>query len=666
VAMALPALSVTDGDQQLHMLMDDARGAMEDSMDSIRHRCRTYLRWYSPPWNADLGRHDAWEDAIDYNEDVGTTRSNFPISRAVVDIWTSLEAARSPIARAEPEHTPPPLPVLDEDQRAIAREQYNLERRIQGIRSEIRGRHFRDYMRKDQFPLKHHRAVRRKNLYGFSWMMVLPDSRHKAPASTVLRNPTTVYPIWSTRDPDELEAVLSVQQESAVRANIKYGLGLRMEDGRVAFQQGGDYGRYTDINDDYFYDDSRTKVWVEDFWWAEREFHPLTGLPTKWGVHNVKRVCGRIVQEQRTYPWFNLPFVFWQNEDERDEFGWSEVAGVMDINDEFNRRLSEEGDILSMYAHPRFQLIGALGDRDDVELPAGDEIVALQDPERIEQILARIDVYPNQIHVQTLIDMLHRVTGLPPIVWGLIANAQTSGRALTASWKATEARLVPKLMSNGRSIRRYADIAIDYARAYDWNGGKRVWADRNDQLFDDVRWTFPPMEPRDFQEVTMDAITRRDAGLTTTIKAMRDTGDENAEETAEEVAVEFRDPAIHPDKAQAQILYLDARLQLMERAMAMQAQQQQGAGGMPSPLTPATVNQAVGQARAGGAEAQAAAPPGAEGALPPTQPGAPGNAGQPVPPQGGGGPPPDETLTAGTLVRGGDVSNQLLQTRRLR
>jgi hypothetical protein len=525
---------------------------------------------------------------------------------------------------------------------------------VQGIRSEIRGRHFRDYLRLDEFGLKHHRAVRRKNLYGFSWMMVLPDAWRDAPRSVVLRNPTTVFPLWSTRDPDELDAVLSAQQESAVSANIKYGLGLRMEDGRVAFQQGGDHGRYRDVDDSWHYDESRTKVWVESFWWAEREYDDLSGRVTDSTVHCAKRVCGKIV-DHRTYPWRYLPFVYWQNEDERDEFGWSEISSVMDINDELNRRLSGESDVLSMYDNPRFQLLGAYGDRDDIELPAGNEIIALQDPERIEQILARIDVYPNQIHFQTLIDMLHRVTGLPPIVWGLIANAQTSGRALTASWKATEARLVPKLMSNRASIRRYSDIVIDYARLYDWNGGKRVWEDRKGVLFDDIRWTFPPMEPRDFQEVTMDAITRRDAGLTTTLMAMRDTGEENAEERLEEVEAEFRNPAIHPDRAQSQLLYLDARLQLLERA---QASQQQGTA--PSPLSPATVQQAVGAAQQGGAPA--AAPPGAEGALPPTQAGAPGNAGAPV----AAGPPPDETLTAGTLVRGGDVSNQFLQTRRLR
>ncbi len=664
MAMALPALPLSAGEQGLHELMDDARGAMEDTMDSVRDRCRRYLNWYSPPWDTYLGRHDAWETVYDRNDDQDTTRSNFPISRAVVDIWTSLEAAKPPLARAEPEHLSPPMPQLDEGLAALAREQYVRDRRVQAIRAEIRGRHFREMLRRDLFPLKAHRAVRRKNLYGFSWMMVLPDPFDDAPRTVVLRNPTTVYPLWSTRDPDELDAVLSVQQVSAVQANQKWGLGLVFEDGRVSYQQGGGlHDRYSDVNEEWYYSEDRTKVWVEDFWWADREYDESGLRVVSSKVHCAKRVCGRVV-DMRDYDWRHLPFVYWQNEDERHWSGWSEVAGVMDINDDFNRRLSGESDVLGMYENPRFQLIGGYGSRDDIEMPRGGELLTdLQDPERIEQILARVDVYPNQVHLNMLIEMLHRVTGLPPIVWGLIANAQTSGRALSASWKATEARLVPKLMANTSSIRRYADIVIDYAHHYDWRGGERVWRDRDGRLYDDIRWTFPPMEPRDFQEVTMDAITRRDAGLTTTVMAMRDTGEENAEERLEEIRQEFRDPTIHPDRAQAQLLYRDAEMQLLERMAAM-------GGQMPQPHNPATVQQAVGQARAAGAAPPAAAPAGAEAALPPTQPGAPGNAGQPVPPQGAGAPPPgaapEEMVTTGTLVRGGDTSNQILRTTRVR
>jgi hypothetical protein len=234
------------------------------------------------------------------------------------------------------------------------------------------------------------------------------------------------------------------------------------EDGKVSYQQGGTHDRYSDVDTDHYYTEDRTKVWVEDFWWIEREFDDTGVRVTSSTVYNAKRVCGTFVEPVREYKWRHLPFVFWQNEDERGWTGWSEVANVMDINDDFNRRISGESDVLGMYENPRFQLVGGYGARDDIEMPGGGELLTdLQDPERIEQILARIDVYPNQVHIQTLLDMLHRVTGLPPIVWGLIANAQTSGRALTASWKATEARLVPKTTANTTSVRRVRRHPLD-------------------------------------------------------------------------------------------------------------------------------------------------------------------------------------------------------------
>lgn len=652
-------LGASPDNRTLHAIIDDARTAMEAEMVSIvRPRCEAYLNWYSPPFDERLGRHDAWEDEIDWNADVGRTRSNFPIARAVVDIWTSLEASQPPMVRAESERVPPPLPVLDQAEAAINREILAIMKTLSGRTADIRSSAIRKWMRLDHFKLKHHRAVRRKNLYGFSWMKVIPDQVEDRPRTHVMRNPTTVYPLWSRRDPDDLEAVLNVQQESAVRAAAKWPeLGLRfVEDrggrntGRVYFDQGYDSGMYREVNDRQ-YDTTRTFVWVEDFWWAEREFDD-TGRLTGTRVCNAVRVCEKIVS-YRTFPWKHLPFVYWENTDERDSFGWSDIAGVIDINDEFNRRLSEEADVLGMFASPRFQLLNQSGN-EDVEMPGPFELISLTDNERIEQILARIDVYPAQVHIQALTDLLHRVSGLPPIVWGLIQNAQTSGRSLTASWKATETRLAPKIMRNEQSLDRWLAIVLDYAREYDWAGGRRAFVDRDGRPFTDFRWIFPPMEPRDFQEVTMDAITRRDAKLTTTVRAMRDTGIEDAEDVIEEVMAEMGNPDLHPDAAQARALW--QRAMLDNQAYAQQLGQQ-----VQGPVTAGTVGQAVGQARAAQAAAPAAAPQGT-GALPPTAPGAQGNAGQPLAPGAQNAP---GTLTSGTLVRGGDVSNQYLQQQTL-
>lgn len=160
------------------------------------------------------------------------------------------------------------------------------------------------------------------------------------------------------------------------------------------------------------------------------------------------------------------------------------------------------------------------------------------------------------------------------------------------------------------------------------------------------------MEPRDFQEVTMNAITKRDAGLQDTISAMREIGDEAAEDTLEAVLAESLNIFLHPDKTQAFLLAQNAELQNQQLAAQLQSQGATGA----APQNLATVAQAVGQGAQAQATAQAAqAPVGGAGApLPPTQAGGPvaGNAGVQAP----------GDVSSGTLFRNGDVSNQLLQT----
>lgn len=641
--------ALIEGGRRASRLMDDLRVMMDSEMKVVADRVNTYMRWYSPPYNQATRTHDAWWDPITL-DDIDTTRNNFPIARACVDIWSALEAAKPPTVRAEPERVPPPLPMLAGAAAFQAAMQYQTERQMESTNSDIRSARVRQWMRNDLFALKHHAAVRRKNLAGFSWMKVLPQPWNRRPNTSVLRNPTTVYPLWSDRTPGEMEAVFSAQQVAARKANALWPE-LQLEFGdpndprRVSFERGYDSGEYQDQNDRWF-DSSRSLVWVEELWYVERTFRG--GEQVESCVWNAVRVCDKIVQIDCYEGWSKVPFVYWENTDERDSYGWSDIASVIDINDEFNRRVSQEGDVIRLFSSPRFQLLGSLEGR-DVEMPGPFQLIPLQDQERIEQILTRIDVYPTQAHFDVLTDLLHRVSGLPPIVWGLIANAQTSGRALSASWKATEARLLPKLMRNEASVRQYLDIVLDQARHYDWYGAREAFKDRTGMPFDDWTWSFPPMEPRDFTEVSMNAITLRDAGLIATPTAMRQAGVEDAESELELVIAEFDDINLHPDKKNAKLIAQRAELDNIQ--MAQQLQQQQQApqagppGGPPAPGAPAGPPPGP----------QAAAPPGMEGQMPPTVAGSAGNAGAPIAPPGG-------SLTSGTLVRNGEVSSQMLST----
>lgn len=638
------ALARDYDEQRDHARIEAMRQAMEGTMLAVRDRCTEYLRWYSPPWDSTLRRHDAWDDGIGF-ADIGTTRSNFPIARAVVDIWASLEAAKAPMQRAEPERIPASPPVMDEQQQLAIQQVYGMYKAVESRRADARSWMLRQFHRQDHFPLKHFRTCRRKNLYGFTWVRVLPDLFNDRPMAHVLKNPTTVFPLWSDRDPDDIEALLNVQQMSATLANVKYGLGLQTEGGVVTGIEGS---RYREIPDNWTNGDN-TMVWMEDYWYVDRQFSQ--GRVVDSCVCRIVRICGKIVERERFPGWRYVPFVPFQNADERDSYGWSDLAGVLDINDEMNRRISQEGDIIGMYASPRFQLLGSLSGATR-DMPAPFELIGMEDTERIEQIMTRIDVFPTQMHFQFLQDLLHRVTGLPPIVWGLINNAQTSGRALTASWKATETRLAPKLMENENSLRRWTAIELDYLHTYDWYGASKLFHDRYGRRFDDFTWDFPAMEPRDFQEVTLNAINKRDAGLQSSIDAMRETGNEAAEDTLQEVRTEWTDPVLHAEKVQAQEMLRNSRLQ-----NAMQEQQLgigvPGAGGLPQ--NPATVAQAA------GAAAQAAPAQGS--------PSGPPNSGPPPPDQQGPsqapGGPQQPTVTTGTLVRNGQTSNQTLTQQRV-
>jgi len=637
--------------------IDNCRLAMESDMRIVRTKAQTYLNWYSPPFDESLRTHDAWPEPWGI-EDVGLTRANFPVARAVVDIWTALEAAKSPTLWAQPELVSPAPPSFDQDEVLRRRLVGEARKQVNAFKASRRAQIVRSQMRRDGLPYKSYLAHRKKNLYGFSWMKVWPNRAEQRTVSHTLHNPTTVYPIWSSREPGELEMVLVAYQMNVNKANALFGLGIPTTGGRIA--RGQDSGVYREVADRW-YDSTRTMVWVEELWWREVGYDRY-GNVTDSAVACVKRVTDKIV-ETALYPkWEKLPWVYFENTDERDSYGWSDIAPVIDINDELNRRLSQQGDIIGMYSAPRYQLLESFPGR-NIEMPGPFELIPLNDQERIEQIMTRIDIFPAQAHVDVLMDLLHRTTGLPPIVWGMIQNAQTSGRALSASWKATEARLAPKLMRDQRSFDDYLELNLQYSEVYNWRDAKALLTDDDGERFRDFRWEFPPMEPRDFMEVTQNEITKRDAGMTTTLKAIRAMGDEAAEDTYEEVQAEALNIFDHPDKVQAFLLAQRAELDNIAYASELGVELDSGGGmvggnGTGAAVNPVTVAGAVGMARQAQSAAQSA-PPAAAGPAPATQPGAAGNAAA-----GSGGSAPGETLTSGTLVRNGEVSNQQLQTRR--
>ena len=72
-------------------------------------------------------------------------------------------------------------------------------------------------------------------------------------------------------------------------------------------------------------------------------------------------------------------------------------------------------------------------------------IIPLREGEDIQQIDTRVDFWPAQVHSDELKESLYFSSGLTPIAWGMSPNAQTSGRALSAEWRAVELPLASRL-----------------------------------------------------------------------------------------------------------------------------------------------------------------------------------------------------------------------------
>jgi hypothetical protein len=148
----------------------------------------------------------------------------------------------------------------------------------------------------------------------------------------------------------------------------------------------------------------------------------------------------------------------------------------------------------------------------------------------------------------------------------------------------------------------------------------------------DFAWDFPNKEPRDFLEVTTDALNKFNGGLWDFKTAAEAIGETSPDELDEAIRAEYMDAVRHPEKAQSYILL--QRLQQQIQIEAAQAGIQQSAmlqqlaqsapGGAPSAGSPDQQAGAATQARTQATQRAAPTPQPGQPA-PATQAGQAGN-----------------------------------------
>jgi hypothetical protein len=623
----------TEGREELNRRIEALRTAWSGYQSSLRSRHAAYLRAFSPRFEPKIGEHDQWPDQF-RPEDEGHTRSSFNMVRSAVELWTSLEASDFPSVRWEESYVPVPAPSMQEQENVGRQRVYRANKAVEQHLATTREHMLMRQVRMSKLPRHFYRLTLKKNVYGQAWIRSIPDPAHKTFINTTAIDPSTVYPVWSAYgDGRKLDAVLVATRRSAASAHAQYPEIVPLaRDGITA-----DDSAYYRPSQDFATDRDRAFVWVEDYWTLEDD-----------GVVNAVRVNGKLVTAEEYEGWTTVPYFMLAHEDERDNANFSDVATMLPFQDGMNKMLSQQQDVIFGESRPRFKY---RGDADRQIRLDGDQVISLDPDEDFEQVQVNVNTFPTQQHGQQLMQLMQRATGLPAVVWGEIQAAQNSGRALSTAWRATASRMVPRIHAASEMLDSLVGFWLDCMELYGWDHSKELYGGNRD-----FEWDFPNKEPRDFLEVTTDALNRLNGGMWSLKTAMEASGETSPDEEIEAVRADYMDAVLHPEKAQSYILL--QRLQQQIQIEAAQAGIQQSAmlqqlaqsapGGAPSAGSPDQQAGAAQQART--QATQQAAPTGQPGQpAPATQAGAAGNSTKFSTLSQDGGPAMNRVIDQGTI-----------------
>lgn len=621
-------MAIDTSEQALSELIDSLRSDYLGYAAEVRQRNQEYLRTVSPPFDSRLGEHDQWRTPVK-ESDKDHVRSSFNETRAVVETWASLEAGELPTLRWLEDFLPVPAPSMDAAENAQREEVYRATKLVNRQTATVREQTLSWHLRRAKFERHWYRTIRKKNEFGHAWLRVLPVTDRQTFECKSSIDPSTVYPVWAIEGDRALDMVLVAYRKSARLAARQYPAAKIAVDRNGAVAE--DAFLYIPTAQPETIDLTRKYVWIEDLWLVDPEYQDTEGEePATTAVINAIRVNGKIVAVTPYPGWRTVPYFLAVNEDDRTPLGHSDAADMQPYQDSYNRTLSQQQDVIYGESRPKFKFRSDSGRSINVQ---GEEVVALEPDEDIEQITVALNAWPAQTHIAELRQSEGRVTGLPATIWGEITSAQNSGRALSTAWKATAVRMIPRNFSNEETLENVYNFMLDCMELYDWSSAPAIYRGNRDYELD-----FPNQEPRDPNEVTLDAINQLQAGIVDLQGAMELKGEKSPDEMLERVRADYMDAVLHPEKAQAykMLARLDQQTAIEAQQAGMQAQaaaaqlaamKSTPPGGAPSGANVDQQARAAAQARAQAA-AQGAPRMGPEQGAPAAQAGSPANAGQ--------------------------------------
>jgi hypothetical protein len=587
----------------------DRRLALQGDQQNLRSRYEEVMRWANPPWDPINRRIDPRSEQATAARG-GTPKPHVDLVGQAITRWASLQAGAPISVRVQPKYVPPPLPANDPQMQLRDEKQYALDRAIaQNQSSQMEGQ-TAEWLEDANF----HRTLLwgcwakeafGKSIFRSGWD---PDVSH--PTLELMENPSQVYYGWTKRYGNRrLGWVAVIEQMWPNEANRRFGLNIPMTDAGfidIAAWTGsaeeGDMDQRVEQQDEL-----RRYIYVEESW------EMAAGASGKMGATYALIVADRVVDGPTWFPWKRLPFHVVENEHVPTySHGKSMAEVAIPINASYDDMLDRQSQVIDFESGPRYKGLNFGTGGDEIDLPDPFHLVPLREGTDIQQIDTRVDFWPTQVHANELREAKYKATGLTPIAWGMSPNAQTSGRAMAAEWRAVELPLHSRLINLTPEIRDIISSWWDYAETYSKTLRDVAKGWRRFQ----VKWE--PLDIRDKTEKTLDIIQQLNNHLIDPETAMEELGHENPDEMMAKVKMYLLDPVYNPLLQQQ---YLTLR-QMAVNIQMMELQLQQ-AGGQPEAEGPEEGEAA--------AAAQGAQPPGGPVTEGQNQPGmSPGAGGLPL------------------------------------
>jgi hypothetical protein len=471
-----------DEERELVSRAEARRLALQGDQQLLRQRYEEIMRWINPPWDPVTRRLDPRAEGATADR-LGTNILHIDEVNPTVDRWAVLELGTPHVFRVKPEWVRPPHPNPDHpEQEQTDRKSYELDRAIaqaQATQMENQTEEWRAAAALDRTLLW---AGWCKEAFGKGIVKTGWDPDDGLPTAELYENPSTVYYGWSKRYGNRKLAWALVTDELDVsEANARYGVdlpldqygGLHMSSWTGALDQ-GDLDQRPEQQQEIARYVNAVEYWelaAEPE--SRRPIDPATGqpdplwTPRRTGVRFCLIIAGRVVDGPVWYPWKKLPFHVLENQHIPTWSHGKSVAEVaIPINAALDDMLDRQHQVIEFESGPRFKGLNMFNSGDEVDVPPPFHLVPLREGEDIAQIDARVDFFPSELHAGQLADGQYKSTGLTPIAWGMSPNAQTSGRAMSAEWRAVELPLTGKIVNMTPDIRAIYECWWDYAEEY--------------------------------------------------------------------------------------------------------------------------------------------------------------------------------------------------------